>query len=769
MKKPLSIRDAKRQYKGSNKSSIARIVKQLEVAKTADFSLVPEPNNSRPRLLSDAEEEAIVCFIIWMQKSGLPASKGEIEDAANTIRSRRDPHAQPVSRMSYRRFRDDHPELDTSILKSKEAARYEYEEAGVEETKQWFKRLSEVITRYRIGASECWNADQAGIRVGILRERMQCLVVRTKKKTPTEVFSPEDRETCTVIGTGNAAGATTPPWLIFKAFPTIEWSDIDGDPNMRFAQSETAFSNAEITLEWAKHFNRWSWEKSATVQHRQLDFEQWFGCNEHLKSEFNPITPYDMPPGTEGKEEEELVWRLLIIDGFSGHGSFAFREYCIKFNILVAFLLPHSTHMLQPMDLGVFQWLKNAHQKRLREALRKGNLTFNRRDFAGSFKEIFEEGFTAAHIIAGFEKSGIFPPTEAPAVGYLLKKKLKTHNAIDPALSSLLPAENRFPMASDTARDVSNRYHDILSSPTHRGLEAVQKIVSEAIVLEDIVKKHVANRQERIQKRYQQRKRGKRGRPVGDYFHNISLEELREQQAEFIEAGAKSEQRSQLRNIRSFAIRQMEEIKAEWQQKKEVIVDGVEKKMRFKQWLEHTKRDVEHASLDASRAEISSQLKKKEDCFMIDTQLAPEAREAIRNAGFAEKPLSAADLSGLLNSDDSVDFQLTQPPVDADFNEEDSLIDLSEEEEVAMPSSPPCLPDYESPFPTVPSTPCPAQHQAQFRDALISLIGEERYAIGASHRPQEGQESTQFTREGVLNRQASLPPLQLFPSYSYSQ
>ncbi|KAJ0132019.1 Uncharacterized protein HZ326_24898 [Fusarium oxysporum f. sp. albedinis] len=75
--------------------------------------------------------------------------------------------------------------------------------------------------------------------------------------------------------------------------------------------------------------------------------------------------------------------------------------------------------------------------------------------------------------------------------------------------------------------------------------------------------------------------------------------------------------------------------------------------MRFKQWLEYTKRDIEYASLDASRAEISSQLKKKEDCFMIDTQLAPEAREAIRNAGFAAKPLSAADLSGLLNSDDS--------------------------------------------------------------------------------------------------------------------
>jgi hypothetical protein len=61
-------------------------------------------------------------------------------------------------------------------------------------------------------------------------------------------------------------------WYI--AFPTLKWADIEDDLEMRFAQSETAFSNAEITLEWAKHFNRWSWEQSATAQHRQLGFEQ---------------------------------------------------------------------------------------------------------------------------------------------------------------------------------------------------------------------------------------------------------------------------------------------------------------------------------------------------------------------------------------------------------------------------------------------------------------------------------------------------------------
>ncbi|KAL5603653.1 hypothetical protein FOVSG1_006403 [Fusarium oxysporum f. sp. vasinfectum] len=148
----LSLRDAERRYPGSKKSSIARIVKRLEDAKTLDYGQVIEPNKGRPRLLSDEEEEATVCFFIWMQKSGLPASKHEIVDAVNTIRSRRDPDAAPVGKMWYKRFHEDHPEFDTSILKAKEAARFEYEAASVEETKQWFKRLAEVITRYRIGA-----------------------------------------------------------------------------------------------------------------------------------------------------------------------------------------------------------------------------------------------------------------------------------------------------------------------------------------------------------------------------------------------------------------------------------------------------------------------------------------------------------------------------------------------------------------------------------------------------------------------------------------
>lgn len=58
----------------------------------------------------------------------------------------------------------------------------------------------------------------------------------------------------------------------------------------------------------------------------------------------------------------------------------------MKLNKLVDFLLLHLRHILQPMDVGMFQYLKNAHQRKLREALRKGKLTFNRRSFAGALQ-----------------------------------------------------------------------------------------------------------------------------------------------------------------------------------------------------------------------------------------------------------------------------------------------------------------------------------------------------------------------------------------------
>ncbi|KAK2688283.1 hypothetical protein QWA68_013067 [Fusarium oxysporum] len=309
-----------------------------------DAAHLPDDRGGRPRLLTDDEEEAIVAFVVWMQKSGLPASKYEVEDTANTLRRRRDPDA----------------------------------------------------------------------KVGILRERVECLV--------------------------------------------------------------------------------------------------YFGCNEHLQQPRNAFREYDLPPNTETIQKEGPVWRLLVIDGF-----FAFREYCMKFNTLIAFLLPHLTHILQPMDL--------------REALRKGKLTFNRRDFAGAFQDIFNEGFTRAHIISGFE-----------------------------------------------------------NSPTRQGLMHIQKIINEAILLEKHVLENVNDRRTRIEK------------------STISLQELREQQDEYVAESQKKSIRSEIRQQRSQLIRELEALKQEWGDNREVTVEGITKKLQFKKWLEVTGKNNDYLSMDTQRSAMTEAL-----------------------------------------------------------------------------------------------------------------------------------------------------------------
>ena len=45
---------------------------------------------------------------------------------------------------------------------------------------------------------------------------------------------------------------------------------------------------------------------------------------------------------------------LLPVDGHHSHESLKIIDLAIKHNIIILCLLPHTTHKLQPLDVGVF-------------------------------------------------------------------------------------------------------------------------------------------------------------------------------------------------------------------------------------------------------------------------------------------------------------------------------------------------------------------------------------------------------------------------------
>ncbi|KJZ68730.1 hypothetical protein HIM_11882 [Hirsutella minnesotensis 3608] len=234
--KPLSIRAAAALFNvGRNK--VHRAIKAIQNP--------PAPRGRRP-IFNDEEDEALVAYVDWMQKGGFPATKPQLEAAANALRRRRDPQAPPVSRMWYSRWLRDHPQFRSSYVKAVERARKSFQSTKTEAVERFFGKLGKIVSRYNIGASECWNEDECGVRIGSLRERILVLVTRTTRHQRPEAIEPGDRESCTVVAAVNAAGEAMPPWIVFKVFPSESWAEVEASGDIRFARSDTGFSNAEI-------------------------------------------------------------------------------------------------------------------------------------------------------------------------------------------------------------------------------------------------------------------------------------------------------------------------------------------------------------------------------------------------------------------------------------------------------------------------------------------------------------------------------------------
>ena len=55
-------------------------------------------------------------------------------------------------------------------------------------------------------------------------------------------------------------------------------------------------------------------------------------------------------------------WRLLILDGHGSHTTPEFMVECFSNKIWLVFLPAHTSHVLQPLDVGVFSALKRYYR-----------------------------------------------------------------------------------------------------------------------------------------------------------------------------------------------------------------------------------------------------------------------------------------------------------------------------------------------------------------------------------------------------------------------
>ena len=83
------------------------------------------------------------------------------------------------------------------------------------------------------------------------------------------------------------------------------------------------------------------------------------------------------------------------------------KEHCI----IVHILPPHSTHKLQPLDVGLFNPLATSYQKQLNKLMHNGQgmVSMTKRLFYPMFRDAWTEAFTEKNVHNSFAKTGIWP------------------------------------------------------------------------------------------------------------------------------------------------------------------------------------------------------------------------------------------------------------------------------------------------------------------------------------------------------------------------
>ncbi|RYC77643.1 hypothetical protein BFJ63_vAg19483 [Fusarium oxysporum f. sp. narcissi] len=317
----------------------------------------------KSRKLSDLEEQIIVQFILDLDSRGFPPRLRGVEEMANRLLA--DRNAPPVGKRWASNFVKRHDELKTRFFR-----RYDYQRAKCEdpaEIRKWFKLVENTIAKYGIDLADIYNFDEVGFMMGVIANGM--VVTGTERRARPKLVQPGSREWVTVIQAINAEGWAIPPFIIGAGqYHLANWyRDSNLPDEWAIATSPNGWTDNELGLEWLKHFDRYTKTRSV------------------------------------GR------YRLLIVDGHESHHSLEFEEYCQANKIVTLFMPPHSSHLLQPLDVGYFSLLKRAYGREIEHLMRCSITHVSKTEFFPAFYAAFQATMTEKNIMAAFRGAGIIP------------------------------------------------------------------------------------------------------------------------------------------------------------------------------------------------------------------------------------------------------------------------------------------------------------------------------------------------------------------------
>jgi hypothetical protein len=99
--------------------------------------------------------------------------------------------------------------------------------------------------------------------------------------------------------------------------------------------------------------------------------------------------------------------QLLIVDSYESYNLHEFYKYCKEEKIIVLCMPPHSSHLLQLLDVGCFSPLKRAYSNEINSLSQYSTKKIKKEAFLPAFKAAFEKAMIKENICTGFRGAGL--------------------------------------------------------------------------------------------------------------------------------------------------------------------------------------------------------------------------------------------------------------------------------------------------------------------------------------------------------------------------
>jgi hypothetical protein len=327
-----------------------------------------EEHAQSKQYLTAEEEKAMVKFLLLMSSLGHPVRIKFLPSLAFSIARRRssvttnDP-IKPPGKNWPRAFEKRHPELKARRVKTMDWKRHENN--IYYKMKEWFEVISEVLQDPAIQPENVYNMDETGV---MLSKLGSVKVLIGKDDLRDYRGAGVKRTMVTAIECISADGKSLLPLIIWPASThRSNWTTYP-TPGWHYAHSENGYNDSKISLEW-------------------------------LTRVFDPQT----------KDKAKGKPRVLICDGFGTHETLEVLEFCFENNIILCRLPSHTSHKLQPCDVGPFAPLKTAYRDQVERLNRGGVDTIGKEHFTSLYSPARDKALSKRNILAGWAATGLFP------------------------------------------------------------------------------------------------------------------------------------------------------------------------------------------------------------------------------------------------------------------------------------------------------------------------------------------------------------------------